>query len=130
MWSPGVDEWNNRGVAAQPSRSAWLRYGVAVISVAAMALIRALVNPILGLSHPFDTFYVAIAIATWFGGPGPGILAVALGVIVGDYFFVAPVFTLVMLDNARRPTESDLRASVDALSCPSAAASRRSDRRS
>jgi two-component system, LuxR family, sensor kinase FixL len=42
--------------------------------------------------HSFDLegflFVIAVAVAVWFGGRGPGLLAVALSMIVLDYFFL------------------------------------------
>src|SRR5262245_57968444 len=35
-------------------------------------------------------FVIAVAVAVWFGGRGPGLLAVALSMIVLDYFFLPP----------------------------------------
>src|SRR5215213_625019 len=71
-------------------RNVW-RYGLAVISVAvALVLTRS-------LEHYTDItplFYAAIVISAWFGGMGPGLLAVVLSELALDYYFVAPLYTL------------------------------------
>jgi len=38
-------------------------------------------------------FYAAIVVSAWFGGMGPGLLAVVLSAVSIDYFFVAPLYT-------------------------------------
>ena len=38
-------------------------------------------------------FYAAIVVSAWFGGMGPGLLAVVLSALSIDYFFVAPLYT-------------------------------------
>ena len=72
---------------ARPAASVALRYGLALVSVAAA----------LGLAHaflyfrlpqPFTAFALsAIAITFWYGGTKPGILAALLSAIVRTYFF-------------------------------------------
>jgi C4-dicarboxylate-specific signal transduction histidine kinase len=39
-------------------------------------------------------FYAAIVISAWFGGRGPGLLAVLLATVSLDYYFLAPLYTL------------------------------------
>jgi K+-sensing histidine kinase KdpD len=42
-------------------------------------------------SHPFlFLFFAAVMASAWFGGTGPGFLAVLLSTLVVDYFFVPP----------------------------------------
>src|SRR6202047_242202 len=64
--------------AARPELAAGLRYGAAIILVAA-ALGTALILRQENLPHPFISFsFAAIAIAFWYAGTGPGLLAVVL----------------------------------------------------
>ncbi len=44
---------------------------------------------------PYETFIVAVAIAGLYAGVGPAILAIILGAVVGNYFFVQPRLRLV-----------------------------------
>jgi len=74
-------------------QSPLLRYGLAVISVAA-ALGLAL------LSHRFNfhnvevpLFLFAVAISAWYAGPGAAATSVVLAIIVFDYFFTEPRYT-------------------------------------
>lgn len=64
------------------------RYGLAVIAVAiALAIKLALAH--FNLQYPLTTsFLAAIAIAFWYGGTGPGILAVVLSSAAFGYFVV------------------------------------------
>jgi PAS domain S-box-containing protein len=71
-------------------RSSALRYGCAVLSIAAVTWIRLLLDPVLGDQSPFPAMLFAILLTAWFGGFGPALLALALGVASGDYFVVPP----------------------------------------
>src|SRR5215217_2997912 len=72
------------------SRTVW-RYGLAVINIAAALIITR------SLEHYTDItplFYAAIVVSAWFGGMGPGLLAVVLAEFSIDYYFVEPLYTL------------------------------------
>jgi K+-sensing histidine kinase KdpD len=67
------------------------RYGLAVVSVAvALVITRALEQ----YTDITPLFYAAIVISAWFGGMGPGLLAVVLSEVAIDYYFVKPYYTL------------------------------------
>jgi PAS domain S-box-containing protein len=70
-----------------------LRYGLAVLSVAAAfsitQLLRTYFEPI-----PNSLFFCAIVVSSWLGGLGPGLLAGLLSVEVIDYYFLLPPYTL------------------------------------
>jgi PAS domain S-box-containing protein len=73
-----------------------MRYGYAVLAVViALGVARAL--------QAFDlegfVFVIAVAMAVWFGGLGPGVLAIALSILVLHYFLVAPFDTGSKLQN-------------------------------
>jgi PAS domain S-box-containing protein len=74
----------------------WLRFGAALICVAVLTLVRAAFDPILGVTYPFVTFYAAIAIAAGFGGVRPGLFALLLGLLAGNYFFIPPRYALTL----------------------------------
>jgi PAS domain S-box-containing protein len=73
-------------------------WGVAVLSVVGALLVRVLVDPALGARQPFATFYVAVAVAAWFGGPRAGLLAMLLGYLAGDRLFLSRGRGLAILD--------------------------------
>jgi PAS domain S-box-containing protein len=58
-----------------PSRSTWLRYGGALLPVAA-ALLITLIVPQVRWGSPFLFFFPAVILAAVYGGTGPGIFAV------------------------------------------------------
>ena len=67
------------------------RYGLAVVSVAAATLLT------LALEHYTDItplFYAAIIVTAWYGGRGPGLVAVFFATVALDYYFIPPLYTL------------------------------------
>src|SRR6266851_3917640 len=82
MHYPGMAKW-----IARPAASVALRYGLALVSVAAA----------LGLAHAFLYFHLpqpftalalsAIAITFWYGGTNAGIVAALLSLLLRDFFF-------------------------------------------
>ena len=54
-------------------------------------LLRWLVDPWLGPTVPYLSFFPAILIAAWFGGFGPGLLAAVLSSAVSYIWFLMPV---------------------------------------
>jgi C4-dicarboxylate-specific signal transduction histidine kinase len=71
-------------------RTLW-RYALAVATVAvALAITKSLEQ----YTDITPLFYAAIVVSAWFGGMGPGLLAVALATVAIDYYFVAPLYTL------------------------------------
>lgn len=67
------------------------RYGLAVVSVAVALAITKMLDQYTDIT---PLFYAAIVVSAWFGGMGPGLLAVALATLSIDYFFVLPLYTL------------------------------------
>lgn len=76
---------------ASPSKSnALLRYGVAIAFVLAALLLSLALHVPFG--NPFWLFFpVAVIASTWFGGKGPGWLAVGLSTLAVLYYFIPPV---------------------------------------
>jgi C4-dicarboxylate-specific signal transduction histidine kinase len=82
MGKPDKEKWN-----ARPAASAAIRYGLAMVSVAAAAgLTRLFLYFHLPLA--FNAFALtAIAVTFWYGGTKPGILAAVLSALVRSYIF-------------------------------------------
>ena len=82
MGKPDKEKW-----IARPAASAAIRYGLAMVSVAAAAgLTRLFLYFHLPLA--FNAFALtAIAVTFWFGGTKPGILAAVLSALVRSYIF-------------------------------------------
>jgi signal transduction histidine kinase len=60
-----------------------LRYGAAIACVVAAAVLRWLLQPVMGVAPPYITFYLAVAVAAAYGGFGPGLGATVTGLLVG-----------------------------------------------
>jgi two-component system sensor kinase FixL len=82
------------GILGPERDRAWVRYGYAVLAVA-VALGAALAL------RSFDLegflFVIAVPVAVWLGGRGPGVLAIVLSVLVLHYVFIAPEDTGAIL---------------------------------
>lgn len=61
------------------------RYGTALLAVAITVSLKFAVDG-LGSDHPFVLLPVPVAIAAWYGGRGPGLLAAALVPVAGALF--------------------------------------------
>jgi len=73
-------------------RPQWARYAVALASVIVGWLAREGLTPSVGpTALPFITFFPAVAIAAWYGGFGPGLVALLLAAVTANWFFVEPV---------------------------------------
>jgi C4-dicarboxylate-specific signal transduction histidine kinase len=107
----------------RPSASIALRYGLALVSLAAaLGLAQGFLH--FHLPQPFTAFALsAIAITFWYGGTGPGIVAAVLASLVRTYFFEAEanavsrllydlvflVFALLMSQGTRVRNELEAR---------------------
>jgi K+-sensing histidine kinase KdpD len=73
----------------------WMRYGVAVLSVALAAGVVALVEHTTSVA-PFLLFVLAASASAAYGGAGPGLLAVLLACLASDFLFLPPLYVLVL----------------------------------
>jgi signal transduction histidine kinase/CheY-like chemotaxis protein len=78
-------------MSATPSKL--LRYFVAIASTALVFTARLLLKSALGDVAPLVMFTLSVMVAAWYGGLGPGLTATALGAIIGDYFFIEPLYS-------------------------------------
>jgi PAS domain S-box-containing protein len=85
------------------SRPSWLRYGVAVLAVGVVLLVKLPLELSITDQSPFLLLAGAVMVGAWFGGLGPGLLATALAAIAADYFFLPPVGSFTGLDVAFLP---------------------------
>lgn len=67
------------------------RYGLAVVTVTAALLVTRSLEQYTDIT---PLFYAAIVVSAWFGGKGPGLLAVVLSELAIDYYLVPPLYTL------------------------------------
>src|SRR3989454_5260563 len=81
---------------SRPKSPAILAYGVAVVTVvAALIAVWAMETVWQSAAHS-SLFLCAVMFSAWFGGVGPGLLAVALSVLAFDYFFLPPIHSLAL----------------------------------
>ena len=67
-----------------------VRYAAAALFVALALLARWLLDPVLSDRQPFPTFYISLTAAAWWGGLRPTLLALVLGYLAADWFFIPP----------------------------------------
>lgn len=72
-----------------------IRYGFALALSAAALLVRLAFNPVVGHQMPYFLFWLATAVALWRVGIGPAVFTAITGAIVGDYYFVEPLHTVL-----------------------------------
>jgi signal transduction histidine kinase len=87
---------NGYEFARAGERGMWLlrpvwRYGLPVVAVVAAMVITRLLEQYTDIT---PLFYAAIVVSAWFGGMGPGLLAVILSEVAIDYYFIEPFYTL------------------------------------
>ncbi len=75
-------------------RPALWRYGAAVGVVLAMFALRYVLFGALIDRLVFTVFVPAALVAAWYGGIGPGLVAMILGLLLGDFFFLSPRYSL------------------------------------
>jgi PAS domain-containing protein len=81
-------------------RRSWAaRYGTVVVAVGLTLLLQLLLASWFGFPpnlSPFMTFFVAVIVASWFGGLGMGLLATALSALLSWYFFLSPQYSFAI----------------------------------
>jgi signal transduction histidine kinase/ActR/RegA family two-component response regulator len=82
-------------------RSRVLRYGIAILAVAAALLARLAIDPFVGNGLPFIFFTLAVVAVAWHGGFGPSFVALVLGFFAVTWFFLPPRYSLG--DSLNRP---------------------------
>ena len=72
------------------ARRVW-RYVLAIVAVGAAMVITTSLQRYTDIT---PLFYAAIVVSAWFGGMGPGLLAVVLSELAIDYYFIDPLYSL------------------------------------
>lgn len=70
----------------------FVRYSLAVIVVALATIIRILLRPIIPTGFPFLTYFLAVMLAAWHGGLGPGLVASVLSTLAADLLLIEPLY--------------------------------------
>jgi signal transduction histidine kinase len=90
-------------MSALPSKSS--RYFVAIAATVVALAARFLLKSALDNVAPFILFTLSVVVAAWYGGLGPGLLATALSVILGNYFFLEPLYSFRIRSGSDRLEE-------------------------
>ncbi|MGC4096526.1 MAG: DUF4118 domain-containing protein [Nitrospira sp.] len=70
----------------------WIvRYGIAVLVVVLATVLRIPLRPIIPTGFPF-TFFLAVMVAAWRGGLGPGLVASVLSTLAADLLLIEPMY--------------------------------------
>lgn len=75
---------------SDPKRVSGTGYLIAVVATATAILIRWFLDPWLGNTMVFTTLFAAIAVAFWYGGRQPALVATVLGYLAANYLFIPP----------------------------------------
>jgi PAS domain S-box-containing protein len=71
-------------------------YAVSLAAVAVAVAVRLLLEPLLSDHFPLATFFLAVGFAAWYGGRGPGLLALVAGAFAVDFFVFPPRYTFAI----------------------------------
>jgi K+-sensing histidine kinase KdpD len=97
--------WNNGltgGVEPHVDARWQMRYGVAFGVVLAAFVLRLTLFSHLDTRLPFGFFLVAVMVAAWYGGLGPGLFVTVAGLLLGGYFFLPRTGAAMALGEAER----------------------------
>jgi DNA-binding LytR/AlgR family response regulator len=83
-------------------RSVLPGYGVAGVSTALATLAQFPLRPLVGSQHPYSFFYVAVMVTAWYGGLRRALLALTLGALSANYFFLPPENSLAITGAANQ----------------------------
>lgn len=86
----------------QVSSSVLPGYGVAGASTALATLAQFPLRPLVGSQHPYWFFYVAVLVTAWYAGLRRALLALALGALSANYFFLPPAYSLAIAGTANQ----------------------------
>jgi two-component system sensor histidine kinase KdpD len=93
----GVSEAARHEVAWQPHRP-WRRYLWALLLVLAASGVSALLHQNISPTNMVMVYLLAVVVAAVYLGRGPSVLVSLLGVLVFDFIFVPPYYTLAVSD--------------------------------
>ena len=81
-------------VAVQEGRTNAVAYGMSLGAVGLATLLRIILDPVLGEHHAFTLYFASVAIAAWYGGLGPALVATLTSYFAADWFFITPRFEI------------------------------------
>ncbi|HKQ76212.1 MAG TPA: PAS domain S-box protein [Blastocatellia bacterium] len=75
------------------------RYGIAILTVALAAAVHTALEPVFMEVTPLLILMLAVILSSWYGGLGPGLLAIVLSLLIGDYLFLEPRYSILRYSN-------------------------------
>jgi K+-sensing histidine kinase KdpD len=79
-----------------------MRYGFACAVVLVAFVLRLTMFGHLDTRLPFGFFLIAVMVAAWYGGLGPGLFVTVAGLLLGGYFFLPRTGATMALGEAER----------------------------
>ena len=76
------------------NRKLFKEYGFAIVLTVLALSGRFALDPILGDHLPYVTFFMAVAVTTWYRGVGASLTAIVLSGLLSNWFFISPRQTL------------------------------------
>ena len=76
------------------------RYALAILAAIVALLLRGLLTPLLGISNPYHTVWLAVVFSAWYCGLGPSIFTTILGAAGVWYWFLPPSHSWTIQDRA------------------------------
>jgi PAS domain S-box-containing protein len=70
--------------------------GVPVLAVALSTALRLALDPLIGGDSPYIVFIMAVVLAAWLGGFGPGLVSIVFGALSSTFLIVRPPFVLAL----------------------------------
>ena len=81
------------------------RYLLAILAAIAALFLRNLLTPLLGISNPYLTVWLAVVLSAWYCGLGPSIVTSVLGALGVWYWFTPPFHSFAMQGIEQRRME-------------------------
>lgn len=98
IWNSGL----SGGVQPHVDARWQMRYGFACVMVFVAFLLRLTMFGHLDTRLPFGFFLIAVMVAAWYGGLGPGLFVTAAGLLLGGYFFLPRTGATMAMGEAER----------------------------
>jgi len=93
MKEPGSELLESKTMPDDRPQSHAYIFALAAITIA--FLIRYGLDHWVGERFPFSTFIIATTMVAWYGGFGPSLLSLFLGLVLANWFFIPPHYTLI-----------------------------------
>src|SRR5260370_17197542 len=101
MWKSNPPRWWSKS-------SAISRYAIAILSVGIATVVAGLLTVFLHTEPIASSMIAAVMFVAWFGGFGPGLLAIALAVLAIHYYVVPPSNSFSLNRNLFSPAVPEL----------------------